>query len=633
MVNLCFRTTMGPFLKLFKSTTARRTLNHSISLTFLFPLALAPASMAQTAAFTYQGRLMDGSQPANGNYDLRFTLVDAPTNGTLVSAPLTNAPLAISDGLFVVTLDFGANVFDGLPRWLEIAVRTNGGSGPYSVLSPRQRITVTPYAGFANAAGTSAIDGGSPAGTSAIKGSLFSSNAVTLAGLVSGNGGGLYNTTATNLLGSALHATNQFGALLSMAGLLPTPAMVWNSYASWDAGQPFTHFPGEYESNFVWMVQTMRTNGLLAAGYNIAWLDYFWGDRPTLADTLTNDTFKFPNGIPWLANVSHTNGFRFGIYLCWGDNTGGNRPTTSPDAVGRDIALFANWGVDAVKFDGTISCNYTNYTDRDAVVLVANCIRATGRNMILDMTCPHSDQAPDDSIPPSAFPIDIPFNAQIWELSSVQELTTSVDQIMRAANYFEPIAWANGPGHCGQLVWVYQKDAWLVQLTNGLNFDVMWPSPLMIGSWTSALQYYTNAELIAIDQDPAVIPHSILYSNSQNYIWGRPLGLPPNPIPSLDRTYRRADTNAILFINANKTGGPVALTVTSAMLKQPTNTLFWVRDPWQQADAGSCLDTFTVSLPANSTALYVLTKAPWTNAPKAGQVLKFDGTFMYWANP
>jgi len=50
----------------------------------------------------------------------------------------------VSNGLFTVTLDFGAN-FPGANRWLEIGVRTNGG-GAYTTLSPRQALTATPYA-------------------------------------------------------------------------------------------------------------------------------------------------------------------------------------------------------------------------------------------------------------------------------------------------------------------------------------------------------------------------------------------------------------------------------------------------------------------------------------------------------
>ena len=84
---------------------------------------------AQGTAFTYQGRLNDGGSPANGIYDLRFTIYDALTGGSAVSGTLTAAPVAVSNGLFTVTLDFGPEAFTGAARWLDIDVRPNGGSG------------------------------------------------------------------------------------------------------------------------------------------------------------------------------------------------------------------------------------------------------------------------------------------------------------------------------------------------------------------------------------------------------------------------------------------------------------------------------------------------------------------------
>ena len=57
-------------------------------------------------AFTYQGRLTDGANPATGNYDLRFTVYDALTNGTL-KAVVTNASVAVTNGLFTTPVDFG----------------------------------------------------------------------------------------------------------------------------------------------------------------------------------------------------------------------------------------------------------------------------------------------------------------------------------------------------------------------------------------------------------------------------------------------------------------------------------------------------------------------------------------------
>jgi hypothetical protein len=95
--------------------------------------ALGFAVLAQTTAFTYQGRLNDGAAPATGIYDLRFAIYDAAGGGTQQGNTLTNAATAVSNGLFTVTLDFG-NQFPGANRWLEIGVRTNGG-GAFSVLT------------------------------------------------------------------------------------------------------------------------------------------------------------------------------------------------------------------------------------------------------------------------------------------------------------------------------------------------------------------------------------------------------------------------------------------------------------------------------------------------------------------
>jgi hypothetical protein len=103
------------------------------------------AARAQGTAFTYQGRLSDGANFADGFYDLRFTLFDASSGGSALAGPITNSPTGVTNGLFTATLNFGAGVFDGGDRWLEIGVRTYEGSG-FTTLSPRQRLTPTPYA-------------------------------------------------------------------------------------------------------------------------------------------------------------------------------------------------------------------------------------------------------------------------------------------------------------------------------------------------------------------------------------------------------------------------------------------------------------------------------------------------------
>lgn len=118
----------------------------------LLLLAFAGGSLSAAlvgTAFTYQGQLSDGGQPANGSYDLKFTLYDTPTSGTgLVAGPITNSPVIVSNGLFTTMLDFGP-VMSRAALWLEIGVRSNGLATDFMRLSPRQQLTPTPYAIYA----------------------------------------------------------------------------------------------------------------------------------------------------------------------------------------------------------------------------------------------------------------------------------------------------------------------------------------------------------------------------------------------------------------------------------------------------------------------------------------------------
>src|ERR1035441_3639668 len=111
---------------------------------------------AQTNAFTYQGRLSDASGPVNGHYDFTFQLYDAPSGGNQVNLTTTNANLAVSNGLFTVALNFGAGAFPGADRWLQAGVRTNGSTGAFAALEPRQLLTPAPYSLYAPNAATAA---------------------------------------------------------------------------------------------------------------------------------------------------------------------------------------------------------------------------------------------------------------------------------------------------------------------------------------------------------------------------------------------------------------------------------------------------------------------------------------------
>ena len=112
-------------------------------------LALSSRANALDTEFTYQGFLEDGSQPANGEYDLQFRLLDDAD--VEVGGPIEHLVTPVVRGVFTVPLDFG-NVFDGLPRRLEIGVRPGGSADAYTVLTPDTPITTVPYAQMASVA-------------------------------------------------------------------------------------------------------------------------------------------------------------------------------------------------------------------------------------------------------------------------------------------------------------------------------------------------------------------------------------------------------------------------------------------------------------------------------------------------
>ena len=150
---------------------------------------------AQGTAFTYQGRLNFNGAPAAGNFDVRFAVFDANTNGNQFGVTLTNSATAVTNGLFAVTLDFGAGIFTGPSRWLEIAARTNG-NGAFATLTPRQALTPTPYAFYSATTGNASTAVNANNFTGSLAGDVTGSQASTVVASVGGQ-------TATNVASGA----------------------------------------------------------------------------------------------------------------------------------------------------------------------------------------------------------------------------------------------------------------------------------------------------------------------------------------------------------------------------------------------------------------------------------------------
>ena len=114
-------------------------------------IATSMAMVAHADPFIYQGQLNDGGEPANGQYDLNFQLMDSFVGGSIIGSVWAVNDVEVIDGLFGVEVDFLID-HEGGDRWIEVSVRNGDSTGGYTLLSPRQPLLATPEAQHAKTA-------------------------------------------------------------------------------------------------------------------------------------------------------------------------------------------------------------------------------------------------------------------------------------------------------------------------------------------------------------------------------------------------------------------------------------------------------------------------------------------------
>jgi hypothetical protein len=96
-----------------------------------------------TTKFTHQGQLKRNGVLFNGTCAMRFTLWDAVTAGVQQASYTVPAPVNVSEGVFAVEVDFGAQ-FKGEARWIQTETQC-ADDAAYTTL-PRVALNAVPYA-------------------------------------------------------------------------------------------------------------------------------------------------------------------------------------------------------------------------------------------------------------------------------------------------------------------------------------------------------------------------------------------------------------------------------------------------------------------------------------------------------
>lgn len=109
----------------------------------------AQATWAQTplgTEFTFQGQLQAAGGSGVSTADFQCALFDSLNGGTQIGATEVKNNVALSNGNFTLTLEFGGSALNGDARFLQVSVRSPAGAGAFNTLSPRQVLSGTPYA-------------------------------------------------------------------------------------------------------------------------------------------------------------------------------------------------------------------------------------------------------------------------------------------------------------------------------------------------------------------------------------------------------------------------------------------------------------------------------------------------------
>jgi hypothetical protein len=124
----------------------------SIAAALLLLCLLAAGSRAVAATtVAYTGDLIVSGSPASGAFDFELSAWSAATGGSQLGVTADFTSVAVNDGVFNVTPNFGSGVFTGQSVFLQIAYRASG-TTTYTTL-PRQEFPVGGYALYSSNTG------------------------------------------------------------------------------------------------------------------------------------------------------------------------------------------------------------------------------------------------------------------------------------------------------------------------------------------------------------------------------------------------------------------------------------------------------------------------------------------------
>ncbi|MEU6236364.1 NPCBM/NEW2 domain-containing protein [Kitasatospora sp. NPDC047058] len=368
-------------------------------------------------------------------------------------------------------------------------------------------------------------------------------------------------------------------------GLNRTPQMGFNNWNSTHCGDRFN------EDMIKGIADLFVSKGLKAAGYRYVNLDDCWAlPERNAAGDLVPDPVRFPHGIKALADYVHGKGLKFGIYSSAGSKTCDVKGF--PGGLGherQDADLWASWGVDYLKYD---NCNSQGLDAKARYQAMGDALKATGRPILYSI-CEWGSTGPWNW----AGPVGNSWRTT-GDISDTWQSMISIAQANQGtAAYAKPGAF-NDP----DMLEVGNGGMTATEYRTHFSLWAEMAAPLMIGTdlrtaEPETFEILTNADVIAVDQDPLGRQGSVVSSQNGLVVMSKPL----------------ADGSRAVTLT-NEGSYDAVITTTAQTLGIGGATSYTVKDLWSK-QTGTSTGTVSATVPGHGTAMFRVTPGSPVSPP------------------
>jgi alpha-galactosidase len=379
-------------------------------------------------------------------------------------------------------------------------------------------------------------------------------------------------------------------AAVSLQGLAPTPPMGW---ASWN------HFFCDYNDQTIRdQADALVSSGMRDLGYKYVLIQECIAPKRNADGSLVVDAKRFPHGMKALVDYVHSRGLKAGIYTDIGEHTCSSNPRYegSYKHEEQDASTFAAWGMDFVEMD---YCNKPQgVTGKEIYERMSAAIRKTGRPMVFYLCCwgnekPWTWAQGTAQLWRTEGDISLDKNHVDWP-SVVRNFRSNA----RHAVFSAPNSW-NDP----DMMEVGNPGISLVEAQSHFSMWAISAAPLWAGNDLTSMpaaiyDIYTNAEAIAIDQDPLGAGGQKVKEYEDGIeVWMKPLGSVGSGV------------DAVMLLNL--TAAPQEIGVQWSDLGLEGKVA--VRDLWAHKDLGELSDGYKTQIPSHGSVLLKVSGAfSWT---------------------